>query len=167
MASISIKVPAGEIRKAVKQRCTDPIIALTKNRQLMRDIGEKIIEILDPYVPEDSGELKDSAHVVFHEKQFSVKWDADHARYQHEGEVYGPNIPITVDKGSRIVGWYSRKPKYATGRELGVPHVWKGWKFGYTKSGTEHHWTKEVQRGTPGFEELVDYTEPLIKKEVK
>ena len=39
-----------------------------------------------------------------------------YARYQYYGEIYGPNIPIK--KGGAIVGWYSPKKKYPTGRML-------------------------------------------------
>lgn len=36
-----------------------------------------------------------------------------------------------------------------------------------TTPGTESYWTKNIERGTPGFEELIEYVEPLIKKEVQ
>ena len=166
MARIYFKMSAGEIRKAVQENGVKRIIALTKNPAVLRQIAEKAIKLVTPYVPKDSGALQDSAHVIYHGKQVQIVWgdnthgasgSATHkyAHYQHEGKVYGPNIPIRVN--GIIVGWRSPKdkPKHPTGRSLT-----------YTSPTARAHWTEVIKRGSSEFNELVAYAEPLVKKEI-
>ena len=166
MARVYFKIPAGEIRKAVRENGTKRIIALTKNPAVLRQIAEKAIKLVTPYVPKDSGALQDSAHVIYHEKQVQIVWGdkkigargnatEKYAHYQYEGKVYGPNFPIRV-KGI-IVGWRSPKdkPKHPTGRNLT-----------YTSPTARAHWTEVIKRGSSEFNELVAYAEPLVKKEI-
>ena len=168
MARVYFKVHAGDIRKAVREKGTKQIIALSKNPKVMKQIAEKAIDLINPYVPEDSGALRESAHVIYHEKQVQIVWGDNlhrnnrkvptnaYARYQYGGEVYGPNIPIRVN--GVIVGWRSPKdrPKYPTGRSLN-----------YKSPNARSHWTEVIKRGTSEFKQLVDYAEPLVKKEVR
>ena len=167
MSRIYFKVPAGDIRKAVREKGTKKIIALSKNPNVLRQIAKRAIDILEPFVPVDSGALRKSAHVIYHEKQIQIVWGDNtvgsngapthkYAHYQYEGKVYGPNIPILID--GEIVAWRSpkRKSKYLTGRRLK-----------YSSPTARSHWTNEIKRGTPGFEKLIEYAEPLMKKEVK
>lgn len=121
---------------------------LERNKLIaQKKLNLRIVKDSEPYVPMKSGRLRRS--VTFPEGaygewiEYGTHLPRPYARYQYFGEVYGPNIPVF--KGDRIVGWRSKSPKRPTGRELGVPGTWKGWKFGYTTNGTQHHWFDEAK----------------------
>ena len=135
MAEITVRLSAQDIRRAVKQRVEGPIIALTKNPDIMRLLGEKAIEIVEPYVPMKSGDLRSSAYVRQASRATKLVWGNPsvgktfyYARYQHDADDFR----------------------------------WKR-----TTPGTKSYWTEEIEPGTEGFEELIDYAEPLMKKEVQ
>lgn len=170
MARVYFKVRAGDIRKAVRENGTKNIIALSKNPKVLRQIAGEAIKIITPYVPIESGALRESAHVIYHEKQIQIVWGdkkigargnptQDYAHYQYEGVVYGPNKPIYVNK--RFIGW--RSPKGIGTKYRKEPTQY----LVYTDSFARRHWTDVINRGTPGFERLVEYATPLMKKEIK
>lgn len=139
MAGVYFRVNAGDIRRAVKERVTDPIVALSKNPDLMRVIAEKGIEIVTPYVPRKSNALRLSAHIV-------------------------------RSGGSTLIVWGD-----SSTNERGVPtrvyakyqHDMDDFMWNRTTPGTKSYWTEELERGTEGFEELVDFAAPLMKREVQ
>ena len=45
MAKVTVKLSAQSIRTAVKQRVEGPVIALTKNPDVMRLLGEKLLKL--------------------------------------------------------------------------------------------------------------------------
>lgn len=132
----TIKVDA----KYVYSRRAQELINLLDDRNVKIHVNQMIADAIEPYVPMDTGRLRRSLYVGPN----VISWGRglNYAYYQHEGEVYGVNVPIT-SRGT-IVGWYSRPgvEKQPTGRELGVPGEWHGWHFGYTTPGTQHHWTE-------------------------
>ena len=116
---------------------------LLYDSQIRTEINQMIGDAINPYVPSNTGALQESMRV--YEDRITWGENLEYARYQYNGEVYGPNIPIT--KNGMIIGWFSRPGvRYNTGRELGVPGEWKGWRFGYTTPGTMHHWLNVYQR---------------------
>ena len=141
MARFYFKVSAGEIRRAVKERVTDPIVALSKNPDLMRVVAEKGIEIVTPYVPMKSGALRQSAHVVYHAKAIQIVW------------------------GDSTIGSRGVPTKAYAEYQHNVDD--SKWRWNRTTPGTKSYWTEELERGTEGFEELVDFATPLVKKEVQ
>ncbi len=93
MAEVRIRVYASDIRSAVKQRVEKPIIALTKNPDVMRQIANKAIEIVTPYVPMKSGDLRDSAYVRQTSRATQLVWGHpsvgktyQYAGYQHDAD---------------------------------------------------------------------------------
>lgn len=122
------------------------LMAVLSDRYAKEEVHKKLGEFVNDFVPSSSGALRDSMKYT----ATYVTWDTPYARYQYEGEVWGPNLPIwqynSGDKTSTITGWYSVAPKSPTGRELGVPGYWKGWTFGYTTPGTGHHWYEKAIR---------------------
>ena len=135
MAEVTIRLSAQEIRRAVKQRVEDPIIALTKNPDVMRLLGEEAIKIVTPYVPIKSGDLRRSAYVKQTSKGTRLVWGNPnvgktfrYAKYQHDADDFN---------------WNRHTP------------------------GTTSYWTMFIAPGSSGFDELIDYAEPLMKKEVK
>lgn len=64
MAKVYLRVYARDIRKAVKERVEGPVIALTKNPQVLYSIANRGLRILNPYVPKKSGALRRSARVI-------------------------------------------------------------------------------------------------------
>ena len=126
----------------------------TKQKELMRMLSDKglqkelnkiIANEINEFVPMKSGALRRSIDVT----PESISWGKGlkYGHYQYAGRVYGPNHPIT--RKGKIVGWYSTPgmKKHPTGRELGVPGEWKGWRFGYTTPNTGHHWDKYFTYG--------------------
>lgn len=119
----------------------EKLLQMLNDNRIKIGINTRIKNDINRYVPRKSGKLRASAKV----HPDYISWGeglAPYARYQYYGEVYGPNHPIT--RGGNIVGWYSTpgQRKHPTGRELGVPGYWKGWRFGYTTPGTHHHWDR-------------------------
>lgn len=117
----------------------EKLLAMLNDNRIKKEVNTRIKDAINEFVPKKTGALRASARAY---PDF-ISWGDNlpqYARYQYYGEVYGPNIPIT--RGGQIVGWYSRpgRQKHPTGRELGVPGYWRGWRFGYTKKGTHHHW---------------------------
>lgn len=147
------KIKYGDIRKAIKEKVTDPIIAVSKNPDVMRLIANEGIRIVTPYVPKRRGFLRDSAHVIYHEKQVQMAW----------GDMTVVEDYITKTGKRRVV----KTPYYAkyqhSPEEYGVDD--SNWTR--TTQGTKSHWTEEIMPGTPGFERLVKYATPLVKKEIK
>lgn len=107
-----------------------------------RGVNMIIADMVKPYVPKKSGTLRDTVKIGPRTIVFGS--GLPYARYQYMGEVYGPNHPIM--QNGIVVGWFSKpgEKKVPTGRELGLPGEWRGWKFGYTTPGTKHHWFQEM-----------------------
>lgn len=74
MASVDVKIRASDIKDAVKRRVSDPIMSLSKNPVVLRQIAEKALEIDEPYVPWKHGDLTRSGHVVSHARQTRIVW---------------------------------------------------------------------------------------------
>lgn len=133
-----------------------------KQQQLLKMLNDKAVrkqcnEILKNYinyfVPMKNGALRRSAVATPNMIYWGRK--VPYARYQYEGEVYGPNLPGAIN-GSPA--WKSKAPKHPTGRKLGeffgelqLRPVWQEGKeveglltyeFGYSEPGTGHHWDK-------------------------
>lgn len=65
----------------------------------------------DPYVPMQSGTLKNSVQIAPDGSE--IVYNQPYAHYQYEGKVYGPNIP------TKDGGFFSPvAPKHETGAEL-------------------------------------------------
>ena len=69
---------------------------------------------MDKYVPMGStGNLSATVTHTTDEIIYSVPY----AHYMYEGRVMGPNIPV-FDKNGNIVRWWSKGPKYYTGKDI-------------------------------------------------
>lgn len=137
------------------------LLFLIDDDKVRRGCNQIIADMIKPYVPKDSGALAESVKVG----PKTISWTKPYARYQYYGEVYGPNFPIV--SGGQIVGWFSRagEKKVPTGRELGVPGEWMGWKFGYTTPGTGHHWYDKML--TSDKKEMSERITRYLKSEFK
>lgn len=133
-ATVTVEVAKFSTKKQQK------LLSLLNNPRTQAEINQITGNAINKFVPMKSGALRASMEVT----PTTISWGNGlaYARYQYGGEVYGPNLPI-VRKGT-IVGWYSIKgmKKHPTGRELGIPGEWMGWRFGYTTPDTKHHWDK-------------------------
>lgn len=87
-----------------------------KGGHVQKAVDVAVIRECFPYLPFDEGILAGSANTATEIGSGEVVYDTPYARYQHYGEVYGPNIPI-VENGE-IVGYYSPPEKFPTGRAL-------------------------------------------------
>lgn len=135
------------------------LLKMLNDPKVQKQVNRYIADAITPFVPKKGGKLRRS--VIVGPKSISWGRGLKYAHYQYEGEVYGPNYPIVqggtlagffraggrrypIFNGGTITGWYSipGMTKHPTGRELGVPGEWRGWKFGYTTSGTRHHWDR-------------------------
>lgn len=88
------------------------ITNIPKNEALMTECHNLLAKYLEPYVPMDEGNLAHNISVT----SKAVSYLSPYAHYQHEGVVYGPNIPI-IENGV-IVGWWSPPNKQPTGASL-------------------------------------------------
>ena len=138
MAFQGISLDIKEIRTKKQQE----LLKLLRDNKVKIHVNKIIGNKMNDFVPKKSGELRRSMQAT----PDRIRWGSGpahaYAHYQYMGEVYGPNHPI-VQNGT-IVGWYSTPgmKKYPTGRELGIPGEWMGWRFGYTTPGTHHHWDR-------------------------
>ena len=128
---------------------------LIGNKEVMRETHRILGEMCNDYVPMKSGALRDSMRAY---PQF-VKWETPYARYQYEGDVYGPNwVGYTSASDWE---WRTSKSKHKMGRKLGEnpgerllkPRFGKQYntepilvKFGYTTEGTKYHWFDEAMK---------------------
>lgn len=135
MAKISFRVSSKDIRKAVKSKVEDPIIALTKNPDVLRSIANEAIRIVTPYVPMKSGDLRRSGYVKQDSRGTHIVWGHPGVGRTMNYALYQHNADDTL--------WHRTTP------------------------GTKSYWTEELERGSYGFEELVNYAAPLMKREVK
>lgn len=91
--------------------------------------------VSDPYVPMDTGMLKDTkVHVIIEKCQ--LVYDGPYARYLFYGKVMGPNFPIK--KGGRLEGFYSPSKKKLTGRKLKYAGAPKRGSFWATRAWADH-----------------------------
>lgn len=139
MASIGITTDVAGIKKAVKENVSGPLMAISKNPQVLAKIAKKAADIMTPYVPMKTGALRASVHITAHARQTRVVWG--------KADVVNPVSKISTIK-------YARKQYELLSDNR-------------TTSGTDGYWDTHIQRGTPGFEKLVAYATPLVKKEVR
>ena len=139
------------------------LLQMLNDKNVLVEVNTRIKDAINKFVPKKTGALRESARVTSN----MIAWGEglEYARYQYGGEVYGPNHPIT--RGGTIVGWYSTpgQQKHPTGRELGIPGYWRGWRFGYTTKGTHHHWDQYF-RYFPKMKTNLEITR-YLKKECK
>lgn len=146
----------------------EKLLRIIDDKEVMREAHRLLGEQCNKYVPKKTGALRASMKAY----PQSVRWETPYAHYQYMGEVYGPNYPIlssfksTNHHDGLIIGWYSRPEvqKVPTGRELGVPGEWKGWRFGYTTPDTHHHWFDEAMKNGGKRTYSIRVTNMLKKK---
>ena len=135
----TIRVEVDKFRTTKQQK----LLKMLDDPKVLKEVNTRIGNAINPFVPMKNGDLRASMRI----NPKSISWGSGlkYAHYQYMGEVYGPNHPII--KNRTIVGWYSTPgmKKYPTGRELGVPGEWMGWRFGYTTPETQHHWDRAFQ----------------------
>jgi len=93
MSNFYYKISGKDIRQAVSKKITGPMIALSKNPEVMSKITDKAIQIVTPYVPMKSGDLRRSAHTVYHARRWQAVWGmggigktSKYATYQHNAD---------------------------------------------------------------------------------
>lgn len=127
MATVQLNVETRYSKKI------NQLLKLLNDPEVRRNANQFIADALTPYVPMQSGKLRRSVYVG--PRVISWGRGLPYARYQFNGEKYGPSIPIT--KNGEVVGYFSRPgvPKEPTGEMMGV-----------TTPNTMHHWTDAYQR---------------------
>ena len=83
---------------------------LGKSKETQKFIANEVARLSDPYVPMQSGDLKN--HRIIANDGSTITYPGPYAHYHWVGEIYGPNIPIGEE------GFISRAPKKPTGREM-------------------------------------------------
>ena len=73
---------------------------------------------LNQYTPMETGSLMGTSYSHSVLEDGHIEWVTPYAHYLHEGVVYGPNYPITVD--GAVVGFYSPPRKKPTGGRLTI-----------------------------------------------
>lgn len=112
MAQVSFKVSARDLKNAINKRVVKPLISLQKNQQVMAQIANKALEIVEPYVPMKTGDLRKSGHVVQHARYTMITWGKPgigrtmyYARYQHNADdsKWRRTTPGTMSQWTRKI----------------------------------------------------------------
>lgn len=90
---------------------------LQKNGAVQKFIDSEVIRQCEPYAPFDEGVLSTSAWTASDIGSGLVIYNTPYAHYQYYGEVYGPNIPMTIGGEETFRSPKGRK-KAPTGRKL-------------------------------------------------
>lgn len=138
MARVSIKLSARDIRTAVNRKVKGPILALTKNPDVLYSIAEEAMRIVTPYVPYKSGNLSRSGYIKQTSREVQLVW----------GQA---GIGDTM--------------KYARYQYYADDSFWNRTRDVHPLATS--YWTDVIERGTPGFSKLVAYAAPLMQKEVQ
>ena len=90
MAQMTFNISAKDLKSAIREKVTNPLIALGKNPVVMQQIAKRALQIVEPYVPYKTGALNSSAHIVQHARYTQVVWGKpgvgktmSYAAYQH------------------------------------------------------------------------------------
>lgn len=164
-------------------KVTQPVLRTNLQRKLMELIEDKDVttdahwilgEVCNEFVPRKTGELRKSMVAT---KQF-VRWETPYAKYQYEGEVWGPNYVGYTDS-SLNWEWRGAKQKHPMGRELGAnpgtrllrPKFGRNFStnpievvFGYSEPNTKHHWFDEAMENGGLRKYSLRVTEMLKRK---
>lgn len=82
-----------------------------------RVIDSSVLRFSEPFLPFQSGALRNSGITGTEVGSGKVRWMAPYAHYLYEGEVMGPNVPL--QESGQLVGFFSpRAPKTYTGKKL-------------------------------------------------
>ena len=82
----------------------------------MLSLATTAARFMDPYVPADNLVLAQNVDITADEGAGYITYNSPYAHYQYEGELYGPNYPIT--DGGEVVGFFSPPHKTPTGKRL-------------------------------------------------
>lgn len=139
MAQVNFNISAKELKSAIRQKVTDPLKAVGQDRELMRLIANKALDIVEPYVPWKHGYLTKSGHVVQHARYTQLVWGKPSA-----------------DPKDRTMSYAAYQHDNVFRHRTRTVHP-------LAKS----FWTKQIMPGSSGYRKLVTYATPLVKKEVK
>ena len=88
----------------------------TGGKDGMLFLANEAARLMDPYVPADKLVLSQNIKITADPDCGHILYDSPYAHYQYEGELYGPNYPIT--DGGNVVGFFSPPHKTPTGKKL-------------------------------------------------
>lgn len=89
-------------------------LGIQKDGPIHKFFTNSCAKAMDKYVPASQDEnLAKSVKVSTDE----IIYPGPYAHYLWEGRVMGPNIPV-FDKNGNIVRWWSKAPKYYTGKDI-------------------------------------------------
>ena len=84
-------------------------------KENMLFLANQAAKFMDPYVPADNL-LAQNIFITADDDCGHIIYNSPYAHYQWEGELYGPNYPIT--DGGEVVGFWSPPHKTPTGKSL-------------------------------------------------
>lgn len=115
-----------------------------------RYFTKRCADYMDKYLPFKRGGLAYDTRIIETDK---IIYNSPYAHYMYEGKVMGPNIPIKKD--GIVVGWFSKSPKYYTGKDIN-----------YNKSGGHEYagpyWDKRMWSAEK--ENIIDEMKQYIRK---
>lgn len=116
-------------------------------RTAQKLLNMQIVADCDPLIPFQQGALRNSVNYPQGIYGGEIEYNTPYAHYQHEGEVYGPNIPIYDDEG-HLTGYWSPPKKKPTGRKLQY----------HTPGTTDHFFEKAKEQHGKDWIDLVKRT---------
>ena len=139
MPQVEFRVSASDIKRAVHDRIKKPVEAVGKDNAVMRQIADKALEIVEPYVPWKHGYLTKSGHVVQHARKTEIKWGKPSADPKDRTMIYAD---------------YQHNNLFRHRTRTVHPLA-------------QSFWTRKIMPGSRGYSKLVTYATPIVKKEVK
>ena len=128
-------------------------LGLKENGPIHSFFTETCATHMDKYVPATKDLTLASSE--FHTTD-EIHYRTPYAHYIYEGKAMGPSIPIK-DESGRIVRWFSKGPKYYTGKDLVI-------KTGVHEKATSH-WAEKMW--TAESEDILKEVAEAIKKRGK
>ena len=125
---------------------------MTGGRQGMLFLATTAARLMNPYVPADNLVLAQNITISAEEDAGHVTYNSPYAHYQYEGELYGPNYPIS--DGGEVVGFFSPPHKTPTGKRLEYSTFWHPL--------ATDHWDKAMM--TARKEDLAKSYEEYLKR---
>lgn len=134
IGAIDAHLDANTVNNIIKEAMGERMISITQNPELRQQIGEAFLDVVTPYIPAKSGQLRSSGRAT---DDGRVYWTAMNKRGDnYAGYVYDPDETRWPD------GEYV-KP---------------------STPGTYPRWVEKVHPGTAEWEAFINNITPLIRR---
>jgi hypothetical protein len=132
--AVDAHLDAKTVNSIIEATLGKEAVSITKNPALRKKIGEELLAIVTPFVPMDSGQLRESGRAT---PDGRLYWSA----IGEEGENYAYEMYDPVE-----------------------PYQWPNGYSRPTTEGTTPRWMENIQPGTPEWDAFINNITPIIKE---